>query len=895
MSVISMIYSFLFMPLQILFEVVYSYACSLLDNNYGLAIVALSLAINFLVLPLYNRADKIQEEERDMEAKLSKGVAHIKKTFHGDERTMMLQAYYRQNNYSPLHSLRSATSLFLEIPFFIAAYNFLSGLELLKGTSFGPIADLGAQDALITIGSMSINVLPILMTLLNVISTVIFTKNSPAKTKVQLYAMAAFFLVLLYNSPAGLVFYWTLNNLFSLVKTIFYKLKDPKKHLINLSLAVGVCAVVFGIVNLSHGPFLLFFGLILCTPKLFALLKKEKPSESVQPNRKLFISCTVFLSLLTGLLIPSAVISASPQEFLNAGVYLHPMWYIVGSALIAAGTFILWMGVFYRLFSDKAKAVFEKIIAMICIMAIVNYMFFGKNLGMISHNLAYENAVSFSFTDGLINTLLAAGVLVLAYFALKLKSKLVRGFIVLSAVAACVMSCINVFGIFQSVAQVDEGQLSKKSNSIITLSKNDKNVIVFMLDRAMGEYIPFIFEEYPELKEQYAGFTYYSNTVSFGGHTNFGAPALFGGYEYTPVEMNKRDSEPLVEKHNEALKVLPVLFEQNGFDVTVCDPPYAGYSEIPDLSIYDDYPDMKTYITQGMFFDDDKSSEIISTRQRNFFCHSIFKIAPVFMQTTLYDDGMYHQFGSISESTPQFNVLKNLVNITSSDSDKSNFIMIDNDTTHDFTKFPDQSYINFDDERADAMIGTSRSVGDKTLVFNDLDNIYAFQNNVGAIKKVGEWLDYLKEQGVYDNTRIIIVSDHGYCMGQVEALFFDDSPKKNIYRQENIADLEFYYPLLLVKDFDSKEFKESDEFMTNGEVPTLATKEVIAEPVNPFTGKEITNDEKYAHDQYIIASNEWIVFRNNGNTYLPASWYSIHDSIWDLNNWELVAEDTVLP
>ena len=40
-----------------------------------------------------------------------------------------------------------------------------------------------------------------------------------------------FFLFFLYTSPSGLVFYWTLNNLFSLVKTIFYKLKHPREVL----------------------------------------------------------------------------------------------------------------------------------------------------------------------------------------------------------------------------------------------------------------------------------------------------------------------------------------------------------------------------------------------------------------------------------------------------------------------------------------------------------------------------------------------------------------------------------------------------------------------------------------------------------------------------------------
>ena len=39
------------------------------------------------------------------------------------------------------------------------------------------------------------------------------------------------------------------------------------------------------------------------------------------------------------------------------------------------------------------------------------------------------------------------------------------------------------------------------------------------------------------------------------------------------------------------------LLLRSGCDVTVCDPPYAGYSEVPDLSIYDQWPEINTYIT----------------------------------------------------------------------------------------------------------------------------------------------------------------------------------------------------------------------------------------------------------------------------------------------------------
>ena len=47
--------------------------------------------------------------------------------------------------------------------------------------------------------------------------------------------------------------------------------------------------------------------------------------EQAQPlfNKKLFLSGAVFLAVLTGLLIPSAVIKASPQEFVDINYFYH--------------------------------------------------------------------------------------------------------------------------------------------------------------------------------------------------------------------------------------------------------------------------------------------------------------------------------------------------------------------------------------------------------------------------------------------------------------------------------------------------------------------------------------------------------------------------------------------
>ena len=145
-------------PLKLLFEVIFSMVNRL--NNPGLSIVALSLAMNLLVLPLYRRADAIQDEARETEERLSHWVKHIRRTFHGDQRFMILQTYYRQNHYSPMNALRGALPLVLEVPFFIAAYQFLSNLEILQNRPFGPIANLGAPDAMVTLFGLSINVGP---------------------------------------------------------------------------------------------------------------------------------------------------------------------------------------------------------------------------------------------------------------------------------------------------------------------------------------------------------------------------------------------------------------------------------------------------------------------------------------------------------------------------------------------------------------------------------------------------------------------------------------------------------------------------------------------------------------------------------------------------------------
>lgn len=162
--------------------------------------------------------------------------------------------------------------------------------------------------------------------------------------------------------------------------------------------------------------------------------------------------------------------------------------------------------------------------------------------------------------------------------------------------------------------------------------------------------------------------------------------------------------------------------------------------------------------------------------------------------------------------------------------------------------------------------------------------IILYHANMAAMIKLGEWFDYLKKMNVYDNTRIIIVADHGYNIGQPDMYFCEGSAE---------TDLDNFYPLLMVKDFDAKGFDTSEEFMTNADVPSLSVKGLIDDPVNPFTGKEINDSEKHAHDQFVIDSQDWSPDENNGDQFRPGDWYSVHDDMRNKANWKLIAKDKV--
>ena len=105
-------------------------------------------------------------------------------------------------------------------------------------------------------------------------------------------------------------------------------------------------------------------------------------------------------------------------------------------------------------------------------------------------------------------------------------------------------------------------------------------------------------------------------------------------------------------------------------------------------------------------------------------------------------------------------------------------------------------------------------------------------------------------------------------------------------------DAEGYNPVLMVKDFNAGDspVKTSNTFMTNADVPTLAVKDLIQDPVNPFTKQVLNNAEKNKEPQMLNTSEHFYLKQQMGTIFNTSDgkWYSVHDNIFDRDDWKLI-------
>ncbi|MBR1454332.1 MAG: YidC/Oxa1 family membrane protein insertase, partial [Lachnospiraceae bacterium] len=540
----SFLYDLIILPLVFIYELIFSICCNYLVGHFGfikdyllVGIIIVSLFVNILSLPLYNAADKLQKNERAKQKSMQKVVNHINHVFNGDEKFLILNSYYRLENYNPIYQLKTAIPLLLQIPFFTAAYIFFTNTKIFTGESLyclPLLKDLSKPDMLLNLFGYNINVLPIVMTAINLISSFIYTKDLNFKDKLQPLLLALIFLVLLYNSPSALVIYWILNNIFSLIKIFVISVLEKIKKVDT--------AECMDAVNTKNSNRLAIVSLL-----------------------------TIFI--LLAIFIPSNIIASSPTEFTIS----TPVNILKFTVTVFAGYFF-WELLYYQMLSDRIKVIGASFIFAVSIYLLLNHIVFLNNVGILTENLIYtEGFTRFSISDVKKDICIVFFALVLFIVSTKFTkiSSIISTLLLLSIFAVFIMNFYKIGNLTLSIA--NNTVTTQRNNEGITFSKNGRNVIVIMLDRSCGAYFSFVLSNKPQLLNVYDGFTFYKNTLSCSGGTLLGATPIFGGYDYLPQNSNKRKNTLLVDKHNEALTIMPYNFSNNGYNCTVANLPNENY------------------------------------------------------------------------------------------------------------------------------------------------------------------------------------------------------------------------------------------------------------------------------------------------------------------------------
>jgi YidC/Oxa1 family membrane protein insertase len=184
-------------------------------GNWGVAIILLTVLIKLIFYPLSEASYKSMGKMRVLAPKLQR-----LKEQYGDDKQRMQQAMMEMYKTEKINPLGGCLPIVVQIPVFISLYwVLLASVELRQAPFMLWIHDLSRPDTLFGVWfGMPIGLLPILMGATMIIQTRLNPEPpDPVQAKVM-KIMPIAFSVFFFFFPAGLVLYWLVNNVLSILQ-----------------------------------------------------------------------------------------------------------------------------------------------------------------------------------------------------------------------------------------------------------------------------------------------------------------------------------------------------------------------------------------------------------------------------------------------------------------------------------------------------------------------------------------------------------------------------------------------------------------------------------------------------------------------------------------------------
>ncbi|HWT54338.1 MAG TPA: membrane protein insertase YidC [Rhodocyclaceae bacterium] len=188
-----------------------------LIGNWGWAIIALTVMLKLIFFPLSAASYRSMAKMKAVMPLMTR----LKESYKDDRAKLnqeMMELYKREK----INPLGGCLPVVVQIPVFIALYWVLLGTVQMRGAPWlGWITDLSAADTLfgvIPFVNLPLGPLPLLMGATMFFQTRLNpTPPDPMQAKIMTW-MPIFFTFMFLSFPAGLVLYWTVNNILSIAQ-----------------------------------------------------------------------------------------------------------------------------------------------------------------------------------------------------------------------------------------------------------------------------------------------------------------------------------------------------------------------------------------------------------------------------------------------------------------------------------------------------------------------------------------------------------------------------------------------------------------------------------------------------------------------------------------------------
>lgn len=226
-------FAFLALPLLWLLRSLYA-----LFGNYGLAIIGLTLLVKAALLPLSKASFASAKKMQDLQPEIKALRERVKDP---NQLNQEMFALYKRKGVNPMGG---CFPVLIQIPVFLGLYNaLLNAIELRHAPFAGWIRDLSAPESLHLFG-IGVPVMVLLMAASMVYQT--WTTPNPSADPTQQKMMMIMPLVfagmfIIFPMPAGLVLYWLVNNIISIVQQLY--MRNAAKGSVYMATAVASVAI----------------------------------------------------------------------------------------------------------------------------------------------------------------------------------------------------------------------------------------------------------------------------------------------------------------------------------------------------------------------------------------------------------------------------------------------------------------------------------------------------------------------------------------------------------------------------------------------------------------------------------------------------------------------------